>query len=234
MLQRTSGSEREAIERFVVRTWRWHRLLKGGGDGRLSEEEQKGLMGEIWLLNRHLVAAVEAGEAVCAWKGPLGWAQDFELGGVSIEAKTIAPGSSTVRVSSAKQLDSDERSRLFLYVVEASRATRECASAMTISVLASETCKLLAAMDMYARQVFEERLHAAGFDWNDDYSDSSWVMGEERIFEVGGEFPRITSGMVPSGVERVKYVIALSSCERFCVTSKDLALAVCGGCDGGR
>jgi hypothetical protein len=38
-------SEPEAVELALARTWRWHHLLRGGSNGRLSEEEQKGLIG---------------------------------------------------------------------------------------------------------------------------------------------------------------------------------------------
>ena len=37
--------EKEAVSLAVRRTWRWHHLLRGGADGRLSPEEQKAIAG---------------------------------------------------------------------------------------------------------------------------------------------------------------------------------------------
>ena len=57
---RPSRSGTEAVERFLVRTWRWHHLLRGGGDGRLSQEEQKGLIGELCVLEHQLLPVIGA------------------------------------------------------------------------------------------------------------------------------------------------------------------------------
>ena len=74
---RLAQSAEEAVDRLVVRTWRWHRLLRGGRDGRLSGEEQKGLIGELLVLERHLLPVIGAADAVRSWVGPLGAAKDF-------------------------------------------------------------------------------------------------------------------------------------------------------------
>ena len=51
------ADERQAVAAAINRTWRWHYLLKGGGDGRMTDEEQKGLIGELRAL-QDLVASV--------------------------------------------------------------------------------------------------------------------------------------------------------------------------------
>ena len=84
---RLAQSEEEAIGRFLTRTWRWHRLLRSGRDGRLSDEEQKGLIGELRLLETHLLPEISAGDAVEGWVGPTGAPKDFQIGPVCVEAK---------------------------------------------------------------------------------------------------------------------------------------------------
>ncbi len=227
-----SQSEDEAIDRFLVRTWRWHRLLKGGGDGRLSEEEQKGLIGELHLLERLLLPAAGAADAVQAWMGPLGAPKDFQLGWISVEAKTRTPQISTIRISSANQLDSNGATRLFLHVTQVSRAASDTASAPTISDIAARTRDTIASLDMSATVLFEERLNATGFDWNDDYSDRRWLIGTGSLYEVREGFPRITPAMIPSGVDDVRYMIALAQCDGFRVAKATLAEALAGEGDG--
>ena len=229
---RKSQSEDEAVERFLVRTWRWHRLLKGGGDGRLSEEEQKGLIGELNLLETVLLPAAGAADAVRAWMGPLGAPKDFQLGWVSVETKTRTPQTSTVRVSSANQLDSNGVARLFLHVTQVSQAVGDPVSGVTISEIAARTRDSIASIDISAMALFEERLSATGFDWNDDYSDRLWLIGTDTLYEVRNGFPRITPTMIPSGVESVRYVIELPSCESFRVAKTTLVEALAGESDG--
>ena len=63
----------------LSRTWRWHHLLRGGRGTLLSPEEQKGLLGELFVLERLLLPRMDASSAVTAWRGPLGAPKDFEI-----------------------------------------------------------------------------------------------------------------------------------------------------------
>ena len=85
---------------------------------------------------------------------------------------------------------------------------------------------------MSAAIQFEERLHATGFDWNDDYSDNPMLIGDVSLFEVLEGFPRITPPMFLPGVEDVQYAITLSRCESFRVDMTVLAQAMSGEADG--
>lgn len=228
---RPSRSESEAVERFVVRTWRWHRLLRGGGGGRLSLEEQKGLVGELCVLERQLLPVAGPVDAVRAWTGPVGAPKDFQVGRIGIEAKTRSPHLPTVRISSAEQLDITGTTRLFLHVVEVSGAPGDSTS-VTITDVASRVRDTIAALDMFAAVQFEERLNAAGFDWNDDYSDTPLLIGSASLFEVMEGFPRIAPSMFLPGVEDVRYSVVLSRCESFRVDMTVLTQAISGEADG--
>ena len=70
----TSATEGEACSIALMRTWRWHHLLRGGGSG-LSAEEQRGLLGELRVLEQLLLPELSASAAVEAWRGPLGFSQ---------------------------------------------------------------------------------------------------------------------------------------------------------------
>ena len=226
-----SLSEAEAVERFLVRTWRWHRLLRGGGDGRLSQDEQKGLIGELCVLERQLLPLIGPVDAVRAWTGPVGAPKDFQVGWIGIEAKSRSPHVPTVRISSAEQLDTAGTTRLFLHVIEVSGAPSDSAS-VTITDVAASVRDTIAALDMSAAIQFEERLNATGFEWNDDYSDNPLLIGDVSLFEVLEGFPRITPPMFVPGVEDVQYAIALSRCENFRVDMTVLAQAISGEADG--
>ena len=108
----------------------------------------------------------------------------------------------------------------------------DSASALTVSDMAARTSDTIASLDMSATVLFEERLNATGFDWNDDYSDRLWLIGTDTLYEVSEGFPRITPAMIPSGVEDVRYVIPLARCESFRVAKTILAEALAGESDG--
>ena len=227
-------SEKEAIERFLGRTWRWHRLLRSGRDGRLSEEEQKGLAGELSFLGTHLFPTVGISRAVRCWTGPLDSPKDFEIGGTCVEVKARR-GAATphVAIASEHQLDSNGVEALFLYVAAVTVATEDNA-ALTITEMAEEIRSVIAAQEPAAIDLFEERLLSIGFDWEDDYSDNRWLKGREHVFEVREGFPRITASMVPGGVHNLRYSISLPECESFRVDISDLTNLLSGGNCGDR
>ena len=65
-----ASSEAEAVSIAVMRTWRWHQLLRAGADQRLTPDEQRGLVGELLVLQRHLLTRLSASSSVAAWIGP--------------------------------------------------------------------------------------------------------------------------------------------------------------------
>lgn len=217
-------SEEEAVGRFLTRTWRWHRLLKGGRDGRLNDEEQKGLLGELRVLQEHLFPAVGVSRSVRCWTGPLGAPKDFEIGRVCVEAKTRRGAAVPyVAISSEHQLDCTGIDTLFLHVLEVAAAAGETKNALTVTEAVEAIRNAIAKQDLAIADLFEERLAAVGFDRFDDYGDKHWIMGPEHLFEVREDFPCITPSMFPSGVSYVRYSIALAECEPFRTDPKMLA-----------
>jgi hypothetical protein len=110
-------SEAEALSTTVARTWRWHHLLRGGSSGLLSPEQQKGLIGELLVLEKDLLPVLSPAEAIAGWRGPLGAAKDFLIGKVAIESKALGRSTSpAVLVNSEFQLDETVVKRLFLHI----------------------------------------------------------------------------------------------------------------------
>ena len=208
-------TEEQAIERFLARTWRWHRLLQGGHDSRLGDEGQKGLIGEMLVLERHLLPTLGALDAVRCWTGPLGTPQDFEISRVHVEAKARSSSTPRVSISSEFQLESNSADTIFLHVTDVVIATDATENACTLTDLAKRTRSVIAEYGMVAVDLFEERLDAVGFNWTDDYSDKLWLIAGESLYEVREGFPRITSSMFPAGVGNVRYAISLPDCEAF-------------------
>ena len=221
-------TEQQAVDIFLARTWRWHRLLQGGSGGRLGDGEQKGLVGELVVVERHLLPVLGALDAVRCWTGPLGTPQDFEISRVHVEAKAQGASAPRVTVSSEHQLESGDDDTLFLHVTEVVIGAEGTVGAFTLTEMAKRLRSAIAEHDMVAVELFEERLGAVGFDWTDDYSDRPWLVVGESLYEVREGFPRVTSAMVPGGVGNVRYSISLPECEMFRVTPAVLKAAMTG------
>ena len=220
-------SESEAVSVALMRTWRWHHLLRGGGGTLLSPEEQKGLIGELLVLERILLPHVEASAAVTAWRGPLGSPKDFEIGRVAIEVKARRGGARpTVAITSEDQLDESGVDSLFLYVVELDEAPEDATDGLTVSEVADRVREQLYSLDPGAAGVFESLLSAAGVRPEDDYSHSHWLEGPSRVYRVTGEFPRIARSDVRPGVSHVRYTVSLDDCEPFLMSVSALAEAL--------
>ena len=228
-------TEVEAVSIALMRTWRWHHLLRGGSGAGLSPEEQMGLLGELLVLERLLLPHMGASNAVAAWRGPLGYPKDFEIGRVAIEAKARRGGLSPfVTITSEDQLDPSGLDALFLHVVEVNPAPSDAIDGSTIVEVAERVRSQLFSLDPGAATAFVNLLSAAGLRPEDDYSNTPWLEGDSSLYSVSNQFPRIARSELRSGVSRVRYALSLSDCEPFVTPVSNLSetLADIGGSHG--
>ena len=131
------------MSRMLLRTWRWHHLLRGGRDERLSAEEQKGLIGELIVLDHILLPAIGAKSALESWKGPLDGIKDFNIAKIAIEAKARSSASPhQIGISSEFQLDREGLDALFLFVAIIDNGIADSGSGFTIT-RSRKTCALI-------------------------------------------------------------------------------------------
>lgn len=85
-------------------------LLENGNE--LTEEEEKGLFGELWYLNR--LVAHFGSSAIDAWTGAISDSHDFRLSSVELELKTSQSTSAAHWIHGLTQLVPSPGKRLFL------------------------------------------------------------------------------------------------------------------------
>ena len=212
----TAATEAEAVSTVLLRTWRWHHLLRSGGDGKLTMQEQMGILGEMFVLEHILLPSLGSSDAVAAWRGPLGSPKDFEIGLVHVESKAHRAGATPkITITSENQLDASGLDALFLHVLELNQATGHDENAVSVRDVADRIIGQLYNQSPPTAGLFETRLLAAGLDPEDDYSDIQWSEGDANVYLVNDEFPRITWGELRTGVSDVRYSISLAECARF-------------------
>lgn len=207
------ATELEALQRAIRRTFRWHNLLRGGRSSVLSEEEQKGLIGELEILDR-LIADVGAGPALSAWVGPTGAPKDFELARDCIEVKARRSAAQPfVRISSEHQLADVPGRRLWLAVVPVDGVPHPDGRTLT-EIVEGITAVLDAQSDPACLYDWEMRLAESGYDADHDYSKWRWSVSAPILHAVVDGFPRVSSP-VPVGVSDLTYSLALPACLPF-------------------
>lgn len=207
-----AGTEAEALERSIGRTFRWHYLLRGGKTEVLSEEAQKGLIGEIEVL-KLLIAGLGAKPALSAWMGPSGAPKDFELRSDCIEVKARRGASQPfVKISNEHQLADVPDRRLWLAVLAVDKVQPPHGTTLTEHV--AEVSTLLEQAEPVALLDWDLHLADAGFDPLHDYSPWRWIVSLPEFHQVQDSFPRLAAP-VSLGVSNVTYALSLSACAPF-------------------
>jgi hypothetical protein len=205
-------TEAEVLERAIGRTFRWHYLLRGGKLEVLSEDAQKGLIGEIEVL-KLLIPILGAKSALTAWTGPAGAPKDFEIKADCIEVKARRGASQPfVRITNEHQLGDVPGRRLWLAVLAVDKV--QLPHGRTLTEHVSKITELLERSEPSAIMDWDLHLADAGFDGLHDYSAWRWIVSAPEFHAVTEGFPRIAAP-VPLGVSTVSYALALSACSPF-------------------
>ncbi len=199
-----SGAGRFVIDRIA----RWARLLARGHKSGLGEQEYRGLLAELVVLQRLLIPAVGPIAAIAGWTGPLEANQDFRLSDRLLEVKSTVIGSLVVTISSAEQLDVHDFP-LFLVAVPVGDGAGGADGTLNDFI---QTIRDAASADSATLSTFEELLAMSGYDPADERAEREVSIGLIRKFKVAPEFPRIVRSQLPAAIRAVGYQLDLGLC----------------------
>ncbi|TDL77381.1 PD-(D/E)XK motif protein [Rhodococcus qingshengii] len=186
----------------------------------LTEEQIKGLFGElwfllVWLLTKNL-------KFVENWVGPNGSRNDFEWKNLAIEVKTTSSVRGHIhKINGIEQLDPPQDGELFCFSL---RIRKEKTANNTLPVLIKRIQNLLES-NQQLLDLFDERLAILGYSpaHEAEYSEYRYRVIDERFYIVNDEFPRLSVSSfldgVPYGVERIDYDVNLEVCRECLVAS---------------
>lgn len=211
------GDERDAASRVAARVRRWQTFLRESSTG-LSEERQRGLYGELYLLLRLLAPVLGIEKALAAWTGPSGAPQDFSFGTLAVEAKaTIAKQHQHIRIASERQLDTTALNELVLFhlSVDGREGAGETLPDLVDAVRAQTPSAAAAAL--------EDGLFEAGFlDAQRALYRLGYTPRAANLFRVSEGFPCLVEADCPLGVGDVRYSIAVSALAPFAIDAATL------------
>lgn len=204
---RSGVAEAQLAKVILDRLDRWRALLERGTPG-LGEATLRGLIGELLVLELHVMTQLAQLPAVMAWTGPDGSAQDFLLpSGRRIEVKTVRHDAGTARINGLEQLDA-QGDPLSVAVVRAQTTGPDAVDAVTAPMLIMRLRQRLLD-DPDALVAFDAALGAVGWHEHDSHALVALRPLAIDLHEVGPVFPRLVRGTVPSGIEDADYTITL-------------------------
>ena len=190
----------------------------------LSQEELRGLVAELWFALRVAAPKTNHSEALQSWKGPFGAPQDFRLeSGELFEVKAVHAQSSSVRISSADQLDPVGEDHMTHTVITLEECAPNNTSGMSLSDLIHE---FEAGLDTTSnpRDGLEDRLKELQvLNTHRNYPQRFVVTGV-RHFDVRDGFPRVVRASVPLGIDSLQYRLSLHAIAGFELTDPNIRL----------
>ncbi len=207
----TPATDLGRMRAFVQRLEHWEALLRAFSSEGLSSSAQQGLYGELYVLRQLLLEGATPAAALAAWVGPLREAQDFIIPDRgAAEVKTLGPDTTTIKVSSARQLDEMPFGCLLLVAVclGPSGPAAETLPAL-VAALAARLAPhpaVLEALTLRLRQAGHLDVQAARYQ-----GTTYTVPGQPQVLRVQGDFPRLRHADLPAAIPALTYSLDLAS-----------------------
>jgi hypothetical protein len=182
----------------------WQEFMSRPRSGRLTAEEELGLVGELFVLLRLVSAGFPPPSVLKAWEGPARGIHDFRTPNAAIEVKaTLAATGFPAQISSLEQLDQSDCKRILL------TAVRLClhGDGKTLPTLVLDVRNTIRPA-IGALAQFERALLLSGYlDDEADHYTRKFAMVDIRTFEISNKFPCLTRSNTSPEIRSAKYEI---------------------------
>ncbi len=197
----------------------WRKLFARAKGQLLSIERQRGLFGELYLLQLLLKSTSKHYDVISSWTGPEGSNQDFTFDKTAVEVKTSISNHPIINVSNEEQLNFNNWNNLYLYLIVVNEAR---GGQVTLHFIINEIKKHLHP-DPHLTSIFESKVSNLGItpDELEDYNEVSFMVRKCKSFRVAEGFPIIIKDhLLSEQIFNVKYQIDISACENFSISEK--------------
>jgi hypothetical protein len=214
-----SVTENEALVETSNVVLKWKKLFDKINFQGLTIERQKGLIGELLLFNSLLDEEYSIDALLESWTGPDFNDKDFCFGSFGIEVKLTSSKVPKVKISSERQLDNENLTKLYLvlYVVE---EVKDKGFSLNSII---EQIRTKINNNQNALKFFNERLLLVGY-FDEDFENykRQFAFRKRNFYEVAIDFPRLVASDLPIGLFDTKYNIELSAIEQFLVSNESI------------
>jgi hypothetical protein len=212
---RNAQDSSSAIQIILRRLKRWQEFLKKERLDILTEEEIKGLLGELLFLKQYVMPAFGNTQSINFWQGPEGSPQDFNINNSAIEIKCHSGASPhVIKISSVDQL-CPTLPEMYLMVFTLGKSTTDEKEAVNLPSLVGAIRKSLEETSSNSIERFNDLLFMTGYKDSDRYLEFSYILANKKMYRVIDGFPRICFNQICLGIIQLSYSINLTTCEQF-------------------
>ncbi len=219
-----SVTESEAINSTFKVVLKWKKLFDKINFSGLTLDRQKGLIGELLFLNYLLSNEKSAAIAVSSWTSTEQEFQskDFTIGSSGVEIKFTAAKQPRIRISSERQLDSENFDALFL-VLYSAEAVKE--NGISLNSIIDQTRQTISNEDDL--NMFNGKLQLNGyFEEDKEHYGRMFAIKKIFSFSVSPGFPKIVKNDLPIGIYDTSYSIEISAVESYMIDLEEILLNV--------
>lgn len=211
--------DKELVSELFGRLNLWAMLFEKASSDGLSQEAQRGLYGELYLLRRMLSYGCDPAKSISSWLGPARMVRDFQHGDFAIEVKTTHGNNhQRLKINGERQLDPSNLKGLFLFhlSLETLQGSQESLNEVVDSLLSLVSHSIAANFrsKLYQYGYFDHHRHL--------YDGVGYKIRSATFYEVKGTFPRIDENELRPGVGDVKYSIIVTQCVDFMLPENDV------------
>lgn len=204
--------EQRAYSVLRNRYLHWRQLFSNVLQQPLQEHKILGLIGELLSLRDYLIPRYGLETALHGWGGQELTHKDFFYQDCWYETKTLVAASTSVKIPSLEQLESEIPGNLLVFKME---KLAPAANGIRLNCLVDEFLHILT--DPLLHEIFMEKISCQGYSYRPEYDEFVYRETDRYIFTVNVEFPKLTHENVPVSISKVSYEIPLTEMMPFAV-----------------
>ncbi|MCO5275204.1 MAG: PD-(D/E)XK motif protein [Flavobacteriales bacterium] len=200
----------QAVSAFYTRFEHWQQMFARVASDMIGMERQRGLFGELTILQQLLDRHADAPEAWDCWRGPLSANHDFSKAGTAMEVKTSIASLPVMHISNEVQLDLTGWSHLVLCLVHLNEVR---GGSHTLSTLIGKLIQRSSTRPAI-QAAFQSKLLKVGVDPRhfDLFSEQGYEVRAISCYRVTQDFPAIRRSGLSSTIGKVTYELHPAGC----------------------
>jgi hypothetical protein len=210
----------QKLDSYTKRIKAWKGFFKESKNKKLSLEQIKGLLGELYFLYTYLAPKYGLPNSIDCWTGPIPHKQDFNTDKIIFEIKTHMATSPYVKISSKEQLTLiDDNRNLYLvkYTLSPTKHLNDASFDLNhlINVIRQK-------LPLSHLEVFNDLLDKAGYKYDKSFDQHRFRISPPIFYKINEDFPRIDSNKIHDCIESVTYCLPVSAIQRYSIDETPL------------
>lgn len=206
---------------LIYSFYKWADFFGDKFKSRLSNEEIKGVFGELFVLNEFLkqTDSITVDAIIKSWKGPYNTTNDFIFDDKNIEVKTKDESKHFIKISSEYQLEKEYDKELELMVVS---LKMDMIKGVSIYDLIKQAA-IYIRKNLGDLSILYHTLAQIGLTMEcaSEYNNYRFVVTKTNLYNCGHEnFPKLAVSNIPEEITKLNYNLRIATLNNFMLEEK--------------